>query len=436
MYQEAHNTLDMFEAVENSNKITTILISMSGGRTSGFMGKWMLDNKEAVAKHYNIPLDKLKYIFVYANTGMEANESLEFMRDTSVNFGMDCVWVEGVANHGQKIKTGFRLTDFDKAYRIEDYKDPKHPMHDYIIKYALINSSYKSCSRELKQNTIVSYLESIGLSEKDVYTAIGIRDDEATRCSDTAYKRNLIYPLVECRPTCEPEILQWWTQYEWDLKIERHDGNCLACFKKSDIALEKVYETRPIALEAMSYFEHKYAYQGPEFDKYDDAVPRATFRGKEYADQMIARFKLLSDDRDSRSINSIDEHRKAITKEKGEVRTQLNTILMKNNSLSSAKTKKPLKIKAAWIYENLNNIINEKPHNLIKPLQEKHTAVDINLAGFEKSINEFKKWFKENNLKAELLSTAFLEVETPGSQNLHLYKKKIELRKDLLSNAA
>lgn len=415
------------------NKITTIVISMSGGRTSGFMGKWMLDNKEIVAKHYGIPIHLLKYIFVFANTGMEAEESLEFMRDTSDNFNMDCVWLEGAANHGKKIKTGFRQTSFENAYRIEQYKDVKHPMHDYIIKYSLLNSSYKSCTRELKQNTIVSYLESIGLTEKDVYTAIGIRTDEATRCSDSAHKRNLIYPLVDIKPTNEPEILQWWQQYEWDLKIERHMGNCVMCYEKSSCGLHKVYNDMPLAIEIMHYFEDRYAYEGPEFEKYDDAIPRATFRGKEYANQMIARFNMLNEDQEQRSINSIDDYYKVIANEKALIRKQLNQILKQNQAVNSAKTQKPATIKAAWIYENIIKITTQKPSELAKNAAEAHKTASIDTAKFEKSINEFKTWFDENNLKAEILTSQFVETELPGAKNLPKYQEKIKNRGGLFS---
>ena len=420
----------------NDNQITTIVISMSGGRTSGFMGKWMIDNKEIVAKHYGIPLNLLKYIFVFANTGMEAEESLEFMRDTSDNFNMDCVWLEGVANHGKKIKTGFRQTSFEKAYRIEQYKDVKHPMHDYIIKYGQPNQSYMSCTRELKQNTIVSYLESIGLSEQEVYTAIGIRTDEATRCSDSAHKRNLIYPLVDIRPTNEPEILTWWKQYEWDLKIERHMGNCVMCYEKCSISLNKVYNEMPLAIEIMHYFEDRYAYQGPEFEKYDDAIPRATYRGKEYANQMIARFKMLNEDKEQRNINSIDEHYKVIADEKALVRKQLNQILKQNNAVNSIKTNKPATIKAAWIYENIIKITTDTPNDLASKAAAAHKTASIDTVQFEKSINEFKTWFDENNLKAEILTSQLVEVELPGAKNLPKYQEKIKNRKGLLSLTA
>ena len=46
-----------------------LLVSFSGGETSAYLAKWLIDNK---SKAYNM-------IFVFANTGDEEEETLKFI---------------------------------------------------------------------------------------------------------------------------------------------------------------------------------------------------------------------------------------------------------------------------------------------------------------------------------------------------------------------
>ena len=56
------------------------LLSFSGGRTSGFMLREVLN-------YYNDKLPDDIYV-VFANTGKEMNETLDFVRDCSVNWNV------------------------------------------------------------------------------------------------------------------------------------------------------------------------------------------------------------------------------------------------------------------------------------------------------------------------------------------------------------
>ena len=62
------------------------LISFSGGRTSGFMLKKILDAYEG-----KLPSDV--YV-VFANTGKEMPQTLDFINDCSKNWQLDIVWLE------------------------------------------------------------------------------------------------------------------------------------------------------------------------------------------------------------------------------------------------------------------------------------------------------------------------------------------------------
>jgi len=191
----------------------TIMISISGGRTSAYMAHMMETNKDIVAQELGCHVDDLNYVYVFANTGMEHNDTLRFMNDVDQKMlGGKVVWVEGVAQHGKRVSTQHRITRFAEAYRNDGFEDERHPFHDHIIKYGISNQSYKNCSRELKRNTINSYMKSIGFdgTREDCFTAIGIREDEKRPVSKNAGARNIIYPLVDWFPTDKDEVIDWW----------------------------------------------------------------------------------------------------------------------------------------------------------------------------------------------------------------------------------
>jgi len=76
----------MRKEIKKSEEKEKLLISFSGGRTSAYMLKKILDSKE-----YN---EKYNFIVVFANTGKEHEGTLEFVRDCGINFGVKIHWIE------------------------------------------------------------------------------------------------------------------------------------------------------------------------------------------------------------------------------------------------------------------------------------------------------------------------------------------------------
>lgn len=274
-------------------KITTVMISVSGGRTSIYMAWWLLKNKCKVAEQLGVEKHELQYLFVFANTGLEHDDTLRFMHDADKNFKLNSVWVEGVTHHYERKSTSHKIVNYSSAARYKSFKNPDHPFHSHIKKYGVPNVSYKNCTRELKRNAINSYMKSLGLDEKKhFYTAIGIRKDEERRCSKNAAARNIIYPLVDWNPTNESEVLDFFSKFSWDLKIPRHLGNCITCFEKCQGNLNKAFNEMPQAFDYNVYMEKEYGTVGPEFSKYDDAQPRTFFRQRTSAQELIAKFSI------------------------------------------------------------------------------------------------------------------------------------------------
>src|SRR6185312_13635151 len=142
-----------------------LLISFSGGRTSAYMTWWL----------QNIWKDRINYDIkvVFANTGKEREETLQFIRQCDRYFGFKTIWIEAITNplFGKGVTA--KVIDFKSASRNGE------PFEASIAKHGIPNQNSPHCSRELKKNAINSYRREIKWSKCEV--AIGIRNDEVDR---------------------------------------------------------------------------------------------------------------------------------------------------------------------------------------------------------------------------------------------------------------
>jgi hypothetical protein len=193
-------------------------ISFSGGRTSAYMTKLLLDNWS----------DRYDFIVTFANTGLEHPKTLEFIHNCDTQFGFNTVWLEAVVHHGKRAAPTHKVVTFETASRKGE------PFEEVIKKYGIPNTKFPGCTRDLKLNPINSYVKSLGLEPTKVPTAIGIRTDETRRVNpETAKDRNLVYPLIDVWPADKQDVLDWWEEQPFDLGIDEFEGNCQGCFKKS-----------------------------------------------------------------------------------------------------------------------------------------------------------------------------------------------------------
>ena len=201
-----------------------LLISFSGGQTSGYMAKMIKENWS----------DKYEIICVFANTGLEREETLEFVKKCDKKFNLNVVWVEAVVHYNKRKGCTHKVVDFKSAARNGE------PFTAVIKKYGIPNVQFLHCTRELKANPIKSYAKSIGW--EGWYTAIGIRIDEVDRVSANHKKFKYIYPLAFDWPTRKIDINEFWQDKNWSLKLKSYEGNCDYCFKKTLRKLMTIYQ--------------------------------------------------------------------------------------------------------------------------------------------------------------------------------------------------
>jgi len=249
-----------------------LLVSFSGGETSAYLAKWLLDNK---SKEYNM-------IFVFANTGDEEERTLEFVNECSVNWGIQIVWVEAVVHKDERKASTHKIVNFKNASR------NREPFIDVIDKYGIPNQNFLHCNREMKLNPIRSYVKSLGWNNYE--TAIGIRVDEIDRVNKNRKKLKLVYPLVEMKPTTKQEISSWWSKQNFRLNLESYKTNCRTCWKKSDKVLAKIYKDNPEYFNFNKQMESKYGCGKYTF-----------FRNGRSTQELIQHFKKIKE-------NPLDKH--------------------------------------------------------------------------------------------------------------------------------
>lgn len=223
-----------------------LLVSFSGGETSAYMAKWIIDNW---SEKYDI-----KYVF--ANTGQENEETLEFIENCSKYFGIDVVWVEALVNMESGKGTTHKIVDFKTASRNGE------PFEDIIKKYGIPNQMFPHCNREMKLKPIHSYIKN-ELGWKEYYTAIGIRYDEVDRMVAHRKKNRIVYPLIESIKMTKPKINFWWSQQPFRLELKGYQGNCKTCWKKSFRNLYKISKENPEYFDFFKEMENKYSFYTP-----------------------------------------------------------------------------------------------------------------------------------------------------------------------------
>jgi len=276
---------------------------------------------------------KFNQVCIFANTGMENEETLEFLDKCDREYNLNIIWLEAVVHEHGKGNT-FRITNFKDAYRIRQYKDPIHPFHAHVKKNGIPNATYPQCSDRLKEQVIESYKKANGL--RGVRQALGFRIDESNRamsrtvknalesigvsteifrtteCHDSRMKMvsdcdtvklelikryslklkkyNLVFPMIDWFPMDKEDVNDFWEEQSFNLELEAHMGNCATCWKKSDKKLHLIALENPEKYQAFKWFEETYKHIKPNTKNGQD---RVFFRKHRNSDMIIGEAQLM-----------------------------------------------------------------------------------------------------------------------------------------------
>lgn len=210
------------------------LISVSGGRTSGFMLRQIID-----AHGGKLPADVIP---VFCNTGKEVEATLLFVKELSERF-TPIKWLEYRNDGGHR----FVEVDYCSASRKGE------PFDQVIAHRGMVPCRVaRFCSGELKTRTGNRYAKSLGWEEWT--RAVGMRADEPRRAVSLAAdcpEETPVCPMYRAGHTLE-DVMAFWRQQPFDLELPGGDnafGNCDCCFLKRRVRIEKVMLAKPDAGE-------------------------------------------------------------------------------------------------------------------------------------------------------------------------------------------
>jgi 3'-phosphoadenosine 5'-phosphosulfate sulfotransferase (PAPS reductase)/FAD synthetase len=201
------------------------VISFSGGRTSGYM-LWRI-----LQAHQWILPDDVKVVF--ANTGKEMPETLDFVRDCGVHWNVPIHWVEYRAK-----------TDDGKQIAMVNYETASRKGEPFAAliddRRYLPNPVARMCTAELKIRVMHRFIKSV-FGYDEWTTCIGMRADEQRRVAKLANSsegkyETRIAPLAIAGLTVA-DVGEFWSRQIFDLKLPNMNGrtmhgNCDLCFLK------------------------------------------------------------------------------------------------------------------------------------------------------------------------------------------------------------
>ncbi len=186
------------------------VISFSGGRTSAYMLRRILD--EGLRPDVHV---------VFADTGQERPETYDFVRACGQHWDVPIAWVERPGQFTQLIT--------DRSY--------------------LPNPTMRFCTQELKIRPMRNWMLAKGFEHWT--NVVGIRADEPRRVAKMkaaaevrSERWDIDLPLADAGVT-EADVMAFWKVQPFDLQLRSAEGNCDLCFLKGYSKIVNIVRDRP-----------------------------------------------------------------------------------------------------------------------------------------------------------------------------------------------
>lgn len=209
-------------------------ISFSGGRTSAYMLRRILDST---------PRRTMADVVVcFANTGKELPETLKFVEECSQRWGVRIAWLEYRPHaNGARRADRFREVTYQTAARDGE------PFDAIIEKRGMVpRPRIRFCTEILKIRVMRDWMLSHGFQWWR--RVVGLRADESNRAMSAEEsgheKGDVLIPLFYANIT-EADVLAFWKRQPFDLGLNTWEGNCDLCHLKSQAKRLRIMRDRP-----------------------------------------------------------------------------------------------------------------------------------------------------------------------------------------------
>ena len=209
------------------------IIAFSGGRTSGYMLRQILD-----AHGGALPEDAH---VAFCNTGKEMPQTLDFVQEVGERWAVPITWLEYRYRAGQDGGNGgpgFEIVNHNSASRNGEPFDQVIAAHEYLP-----NPVTRFCSAEMKIKTTSRWVRAT-LGWEEWTSVVGLRADERhrvarqrTRNEAGKERYQVAMPLADAGVT-KRDVIAFWSAQPFDLRLPNvrgstPAGNCDLCFLKA-----------------------------------------------------------------------------------------------------------------------------------------------------------------------------------------------------------
>lgn len=243
------------------------VVSFSGGRTSAYLCHLM---KEKFGDDVE---------FVYMDTGAEHPKTYEFIRKVNSAFGLNLTCLR------TKFNPELGKANSYEVVSIDDIKCDLKPWQEMMKKYGTpYNPGGAFCTDRMKLVPWTKYLnEKYG--KGDYITYLGIRTDEPRRLKP----RDGVVYMGDISDFDKQDVLDWWSEQDFDLEIPEHLGNCVFCIKKGINKVQLAIHDEPELAEQFNKILDVKKVRTVERRK---SPPLEMYRGRQSFGQIIATAKL------------------------------------------------------------------------------------------------------------------------------------------------
>lgn len=217
------------------------LISFSGGRTSGFMLKHIID-----AHGGTLPAD---VHVAFANTGREMPETLDFVQECSERWGVRIVWLEFDPKAPHKIAVVSHNSASRNGEPLAAVFGERQMLPNPVMRFCTIDSKIKRLHAYARHSLGLAFWADVKGLRADEPERVAKQHARAASGKDGKSFGRPVMPLDTAGVT-KRDVAAWWARQPFDLRLQNVNGktplgNCDLCFLKGAANIVGILRDRP-----------------------------------------------------------------------------------------------------------------------------------------------------------------------------------------------
>jgi hypothetical protein len=206
-----------------------LMVTVSGGRSSAMMARHIQTDDRYAG--YN-------KAYVFCNTGMEREETIDFLKRIEQEWELPLIKIEGVYSMEMGMGVRYKVVDWDNLNMDgTPFKEMIAHKNKGVFD-GLPNRDAPYCSENLKTLPAKKLFDDL-FGVNNYIKAIGYRKEDMPKritFAESKVDKTRIFPLLNDfkMPISQLDLNVWWDKQPFKLEIHGKFGNCELCWKKSE----------------------------------------------------------------------------------------------------------------------------------------------------------------------------------------------------------